>query len=85
MTWVPFVVYLIHFSAGQNHFLSYIYFVFVSSKASQSNSQVIRELKKINRTVLLSEEITGNQHIDLQLKTLEVRPFLVALGTGWVL
>jgi len=40
-------------------------------KASQSNSQVIRELKGINRTVLQSEEITG-QHIDLHMKTLVV-------------
>lgn len=43
------------------------------SKASQSNSQVIKELKEINRTVLLSEEIT-RQHIDLQLKTVAVSP-----------
>lgn len=40
-------------------------------KASQSNSQVIRELKEINRTVLQSEEITG-QLIDLDMKTLVV-------------
>ncbi|CAH3039067.1 unnamed protein product [Porites lobata] len=52
-----------------------------SDLASQSNSQVIRELKKINRTVLLSEEITGNQHIDLQLKTLERNDARIIVGT----
>ncbi|KAL9973239.1 hypothetical protein ACROYT_G019663 [Oculina patagonica] len=51
-----------------------------SDLASQSNSQVIRELKEINRTVLQSEEITG-QHIDLHMKTLARNDARIIVGT----
>ncbi|KAJ7363242.1 hypothetical protein OS493_011524 [Desmophyllum pertusum] len=51
-----------------------------SDLASQSNSQVIRELKEINRTVLQSEEITGH-HIDLHMKTLARNDARIIVGT----
>ncbi|XP_067042519.1 gamma-aminobutyric acid type B receptor subunit 2-like [Acropora muricata] len=48
--------------------------------ASQSNTQVIEQLKAINRTVLFSQEIT-KQHVDLKLKNLERNDARIIVGT----
>ena len=48
-----------------------ILLIFGCCKVSLSNNQVITELSRLNKTVLLSDEITGEQ-LELKMKTLMV-------------
>ncbi|EDO27751.1 predicted protein, partial [Nematostella vectensis] len=51
-----------------------------NSKAGQSNNQVIEELKKLNCSVVLSQQISDNQ-LDLDLQTLTRNDARIIVGT----